>query len=119
MPWRDAVSDAAAHDLIRQFAVAPLANWSTRVRWLLARQRHNLAHLLGSQSRYRTWAWRIRQPGGHTQVFQWYSPPGMPAASPQPDRFLVHGHLASNVHVAVAHRRQQHHPRTSDQRLPG
>jgi hypothetical protein len=41
MPGRDAVTDPAAHDLIRQFGVAPLADRSARVSWLLARQRHN------------------------------------------------------------------------------
>src|SRR3982075_1632196 len=34
MPRRDAIDDATPHDLVRQLAVAPLADGSTRATWL-------------------------------------------------------------------------------------
>jgi hypothetical protein len=59
---RDAVGDAAADDLVGQLAVAPLTDRSSRTARLLARQGHDLAHLLRTQTGHRAWSERIGQP---------------------------------------------------------
>jgi hypothetical protein len=65
MPWRDRLDDPPPHDFIRQLAVAPLADRSTRVRWLLAGQGNNLAYLLRRELRRATRSLGIGQPLGH------------------------------------------------------
>src|SRR6266849_8395058 len=54
MTWRDPLDDAPTHDLVRQLAVAPLADGSVRIGWPLTGQGDDLAHLLRCEARRST-----------------------------------------------------------------
>jgi hypothetical protein len=103
MTWRDAVGNASTHDLVRQLAVAPLADWSTRTVGLFAGERQDLAHLLWAQPRYSARSWRVSESLRGVHLVDWNLAEGSPAMSPQANCLHVHWYLLSDIGVAVPH----------------
>ena len=118
VPRRDRLDDASSYDLIRQFAVTPLTDRSTAVRWLFACQRDDLANLLGCELRRRTGLRRIRQALGHTDFFQRHLCKLQPTSSPVTWRLVIDTQLARYLQVVPPVASQQHNTRAQRQLLP-
>src|SRR5216683_1708172 len=117
MTWRDAVGNTSPHDLVRQLAVAPVADWSARAARLLTGQRQDLAYLLSTQTWLDAGSRCIRQPACDTHLIERYAAPTDPASPPEPHRLNIHRDLLGNSRIAVPHCCQQYHPRAPHQRL--
>src|SRR5882762_668533 len=101
MAWRDAVGNTSPHDLVRQLAVAPLADWSARAARLLTGQRQDLAYLLSTQTWLDAGSRCIRQPACDTHLIERYAAPADPASPPEPHRLNIHRDLLGNSRIAV------------------
>jgi hypothetical protein len=102
MSWRDRCDDASPHDLIRQLAVAPLADRSVGVSRLLTSHRDDLAHLLRRELRRRATAWCIRQPFGHTDFLERHVLKLEPALPPETWSLVIQSQPSPDLRVVLA-----------------
>src|SRR5918912_1978756 len=107
MARRDAVGDPPPHDLVGQLAEAPFADRTLRAAGVLARQRHDLAHLLRTQARPVAGSGRLGQTLGHAQLFQRQGLARRPAPPPKPNGLFVHWHLPRDLNISPPAGRQQ------------
>jgi hypothetical protein len=101
MTRRDAVGNTSTHDLVRQLAVAPVADWSAGTIRLLAGECHNLAYLLWAQAWLYTGSGRVCQASRSADLLERQPAPGDPPPTPQPDGFDIHRQASRDVSVAV------------------